>query len=495
MGVISRQGFKESIVSYIGVFIGMVSVLAIYPATLTKGELGIAKFLTETAVLINPFLMLGAGDLALRYFPIFRKEERNGFLFFLFLLPAVGFSIFLVFLLFFGEMIWADYAVRDPLFRRYLVALVPLAGLTALNTLLTAYCFNAQRIVVPSILNNIVVKLITAVLCLLYAGKYISFDVYIFMTVGGFALVSIGLLTYLFRLKLLDLRPNFALLTKARLREMAVFAGYNVIGSMSGLLLVRIDIFLVGTLLNLEKTGVYSIASFVTNVVDIPKRALEKIVLPTIVNAWQHNDLETLSKLYRQTSLNQYIAGGFVFLGIWSSIDDLFALMPKGEQYLEGKWVILWLGLGKLVDMVTGVNAQILIYSRYFRFNFYIVLITGIANAVINIPLIHTLGIEGAAVGTMIALIINNLIKYVFLLHRFQMQPFTWSTVQVSALLLFGWLCCWAVPDAGYPLLNIAIRCAILGVLLFLCLQVWRISPELSDLSDKLLRSFKSGRK
>jgi O-antigen/teichoic acid export membrane protein len=491
MGVISRQGLKDSIVSYVGVLIGMVSVLIIYPATLSKEELGIAKFLTETAVMLNPFLILGSADLALRYYPHFRQHEKNGFLLFLLLIPSAGFVLFLLFLLLFGRGIWESYAAMNPLFERYLVFLVPLTGLTTLNALLTAYCYNAQRIVVPSILNNLLVKLSTVVLCLLYAGGYLSFDAYIWLTVASFGLVFCGLLGYLGMLKMLDLRPDFRLFNKPLLREMAGFAGYNVLGLVSSMLLVRIDIFMVGTMTTLEKTGVYSIASFVTNVVDIPKRALEKIVLPTIVEAWRQNDLEALGKLYRQTSLNQYIAGGFMFLGIWCSIDDLFALMPKGDQYIEGKWVVLWLGIGRLIDMATGVNGQILIYSRYYRINFYVMLATGIANTALNIPLIQTFGIEGAAIGTMLALLFSNLTKFLFLWHHYRMQPFTRGTLQVSGLLAIGWLLCWALPDTGMPLLNIVLRSGILGVLLLLCLQYWRISPELSAVSDGLLDKLK----
>ena len=491
MGVISRQGLKDSIVSYVGVLIGMVSVLFIYPATLTKEELGIAKFLTETAVMLNPFLILGAGDLALRYYPTFKQHEKNGFLLFLLLIPTAGFFLLLLFLLFFGRGIWESYAALNPLFERYLVFLVPLTGLTTLNSLLTAYCYNAHRIVVPSILNNLLIKLSTVVLCLLYAAGWISFDVYIYLMVGSFVLVFIGLLAYIGWLGLLDLRPDFRLFNKPLLREMAGFAGYNILGLVSSILLVRIDIFMVGTMTTLEKTGVYTIASFVTNVVDIPKRALEKIVLPTIVQAWQQNDLAGIARLYRQTSLNQYIAGGFMFLGIWCSIDDLFALMPKGSEYLEGKWVVLWLGIGRLVDMVTGINAQILIYSRYFRLNFYANLATGILNTALNIPLIHTFGIEGAAIGTMLALTVSNVGKFLFLWYRFDLQPFSYKTLQVTAVLVLGWALCYALPDTGTPLLNIALRSSILGVLLLLCLQVWRISPELSALSDGVLKRVK----
>ena len=69
MGVIKRQGLKRSIVRYIGVLIGMVSMFFIYP--LSGEMIGEIRFIVNTAGLLAPFLLLGVNNLTIRFFPRF----------------------------------------------------------------------------------------------------------------------------------------------------------------------------------------------------------------------------------------------------------------------------------------------------------------------------------------------------------------------------------------------------------------------------------------
>lgn len=59
MGVVKRQGIKQSIVTYVGMAIGAVNLLWLYPLALSKAQIGITKFVLDTAVLVSPFLFWG----------------------------------------------------------------------------------------------------------------------------------------------------------------------------------------------------------------------------------------------------------------------------------------------------------------------------------------------------------------------------------------------------------------------------------------------------
>jgi len=56
-----------------------------------------------------------------------------------------------------------------------------------------------------------------------------------------------------------------------------------------------------------------------------------------------------------------------LFLGIWCNIDSIFELIPNGEIYSPGKWVVFYIGLSKLFDMATGVNQEIVGTSKYYK--------------------------------------------------------------------------------------------------------------------------------
>jgi len=72
MGVIKRQGFKFSIVSFIGVAIGVCSTLFIYPNALEM--VGLFRFLFDASVLGTILVLLGSPTSAVRFFPKYRDE-------------------------------------------------------------------------------------------------------------------------------------------------------------------------------------------------------------------------------------------------------------------------------------------------------------------------------------------------------------------------------------------------------------------------------------
>ena len=96
MGVIQRQGIKQSLVNYLGVLIGAVSVIFIYP--LDPKSYGLARFLIDGSLFLMPFLLLGFSGVMIRFFPHFKNEKKghNGILF---LIISVVFCTCLVFVL------------------------------------------------------------------------------------------------------------------------------------------------------------------------------------------------------------------------------------------------------------------------------------------------------------------------------------------------------------------------------------------------------------
>ncbi|NNM16284.1 MAG: membrane export protein, partial [Bacteroidia bacterium] len=87
MGIVKRQGIKFSIVGYVALFLGTINVLFIYPYALQPEELGLMRFILDTALLVVPFVSLGFGNVIIRYFPQFQDKAKshNGFLLFVFL--------------------------------------------------------------------------------------------------------------------------------------------------------------------------------------------------------------------------------------------------------------------------------------------------------------------------------------------------------------------------------------------------------------------------
>ena len=69
MGIIKKQAIGFSIVNYLGVAIGSLSTIFLYPQD--EEAYGLFRFLLDSANLIQPFAMLGAWYVGTRMFSIF----------------------------------------------------------------------------------------------------------------------------------------------------------------------------------------------------------------------------------------------------------------------------------------------------------------------------------------------------------------------------------------------------------------------------------------
>ena len=80
MGVIRRQSLKHSAVNMVGLVIGAVSTLFVYPHSLETN--GLMQVLLQVGMIGLPLLSLGGNTVALRFFPKFedRAAGHNGFL-------------------------------------------------------------------------------------------------------------------------------------------------------------------------------------------------------------------------------------------------------------------------------------------------------------------------------------------------------------------------------------------------------------------------------
>jgi O-antigen/teichoic acid export membrane protein len=93
--------------------------------------------------------------------------------------------------------------------------------------------------------------------------------------------------------------------------------------------------------------------------------------------------------------------------------------------YLDAYYVIILLGLTKIIDMGTGVNAQIISTSTYWRFE----MMSGVVLLLLMLPLSYFLtkrfDIVGTGAANLISISIYNIIRTVFLWKKFKLFPLT----------------------------------------------------------------------
>ena len=82
MGVVKRQGTKDSILALFGILVGYANVMLVQPYCLQPEEIGLIRVLIQLAMLLLPFILLSTNAIVIRYFPYYNNKEKkhNGFI-------------------------------------------------------------------------------------------------------------------------------------------------------------------------------------------------------------------------------------------------------------------------------------------------------------------------------------------------------------------------------------------------------------------------------
>jgi len=227
----------------------------------------------------------------------------------------------------------------------------------------------------------------------------------------------------------INLSPNFKNLDHIMRKEILNYSLFSILSGFGPIIIYNIDKILINHFLDLNNTGVYTIAFYFGSLVFLPTRSLLKITGPLIADAFRENNMKKIQEIYYKSSLNQLIIGGLLFIGIWSNIDNILIIL--GDEYLESKWVIFFIGIANIIEMGTGANGSIISLSKYYRviLLFLTILITLVV--ILMSVFIPLWGIVGAAVAIAIAKLVNNLIRYVFLYRKYKFQPFNFRHIAI----------------------------------------------------------------
>ncbi|UOQ76851.1 hypothetical protein MUN84_20525 [Hymenobacter sp. 5516J-16] len=77
MGIVQRQGLRNTIISYIGLALGFVSTALVLPNFLEPQQLGVTATLASVATLYAQIAAFGFASVGIRFFPYFRHPESG----------------------------------------------------------------------------------------------------------------------------------------------------------------------------------------------------------------------------------------------------------------------------------------------------------------------------------------------------------------------------------------------------------------------------------
>ena len=488
MGIIINQSVKGAIYTYIGVALGFVTTGILLQLIFSTEQVGLLKIIVSYASLVAQFGTLGFSGVAIRLFPFFKdpKSGHHGFLSMTLLAGLAGSLITLLLFLIFRNWFIEFSQEKSALLVDYLNYLLVLIFFQIFFILLDGYYTALLNSAHGTFLREVLQRVLIIIGIGSYYFELIDFPQFVIFYVASMSIPTIFIIFTLIAEKQFPLKPDFAFLKRPLLQSVGLMALFSILNGFSVLIIQTVDTLMVNKMMGLSATGIYTVCFFFGIIVSLPSRAILKITNIVTADAWKNNDLDNIRNIYEKSCMILFIIGLIMFLGLWTNINNVFHILKP--EYLPGKWVIFFIGLGSLIDMSTGANSSILGSSRYYKVQTVFLLVLVVSLVLTNLLLIPTFGITGAAIGGAVSLTILNLLRFLFLYYKYGLQPFNLKFVMVGAIGIGAYLITMLLPVLPNFILDIFVRSTILSVLFCLPVYLLKISPDINEKADEVLK-------
>ena len=491
MGIVIRQSIKSTAWAYVGVALGTITTLWLYPKFLTPAQLGLTMgVMLPLASILAQFALLGTSNSSNYYASHFKNDAKHQpqFFQFLFRLMLIGLIVISLLYVFCKPWFVAHYSQHSALFIQYYWLVLPLTIFVVCYTFLEALIRSQMEIVFTNFTREVLLRLLTIASLALYIFKVINFQTFVILFVLAWAILFVALLFFSINKPWFKWTNNTAIDAVAAKKEIFRYGVFNVMSTAAWALASNIDSLMIAKYIGLNDTGVFRLAVFICSVIQMPQRTMTQIILPLLSEHWKNNVVDRIEELYKKSALQLIIAGSFLVMIVILNIDSFLQILPK--DYAGAKWVVILLCIARLIDMATSINGEIIQTSKYYRFNFYFILALLVFTIVANYLLIPTYGIIGSAMAGMIVVILFNLFKYFFVWYKFKLQPITAACFYAVGLAAVVGVAVYFIPNIVNPYFTILIKSSIATLLFGLSLLQLKISPEINHLIKKVI-SFK----
>jgi O-antigen/teichoic acid export membrane protein len=476
LGEIKKQGAYNTIISYLGILLGFVNILVLQPIMLEPENLGLLKVLTSSSILIGTIFPLGINGYTLKYFPLFKDKTQvhNGYLSLLVLVSLINFIIAAVLLVIFKNDFVDYYQEHSPNFESVYKYVFPIGFCIGFTSVITVFVFNLFKTIVPSIINDIVSRLMMIAITLLYFFKWFSFDQFLVAVCVVYAIQLLLLFIYSLKLNGKISWPNMNILRSIGISNSYRFMLIIAIASISSIALRNVDIMMLGSYCNMSTVAVYSIAVTIGTIIEAPVTSLARIADAKIADSFANNRLHEVQKIYFDSSRILTIVGLFLFSSVISNVSDLLVYLPK--EYSTGYTVIIIISLSAVFNMITGINNSIIFYSNNHNKGTALLLILIILAVFLHSVLIPRYGQIGAAIVTAGTLFMFNLAKLLLIKSYMKIQPFEKKTLYILLTFAISLVCNFINIEQN--ILNVLVKECIIGLVFLLGIIFWNLMPE-----------------
>jgi O-antigen/teichoic acid export membrane protein len=486
MGVVLNQSLKNTIITYIGFGIGAINTIYFYPVFLGATYYAVTNYIVSSANVIMPLFAIGMQNTLVKFYSQYETEEkRSQFLSFTVLFPLLACIPLLLIGLFFFDEILDFVSQKNPVVKVF-IWLIPFTGLCmAYFEIFYAWLRVHMHSIFGNFIKEVGLRLMSLAGLMAVYYKYMTVIEFVYYMAGTYLLALIVTMLYAFKIK----RPHFQFSIPVNTKAILEYTFYIILSGSVANLLLDGDKMILNQYMEIKNIAYYSVATYIALVISVPSRAMHQIVYPITAKLMHEGKHDELDLLYKKTSVNLQLVGGFVMLCIFVNINQLYELVP--QEYKGGIPVVFMIGLSKYFDLILGNNNAIIFNTKYYKTVLFLGVALVVLTVVLNMVFIPIYGIMGSAFATLLSITFYSLAKLFFVTKKLDLYPFTKQTLEsiVITTVLFLVFYFWEFPF--HPIIAIGLK-SILVTIAYVFINYKRvISPEINGVLNTILKKVK----
>jgi len=486
MGIVLNQSFKNTIITYIGFGIGAINTLYLYPVYLGATYYALTNYILSAANVIMPLFAIGMQNTLVKFYSQYKtEEEREQFLSFTALFPLLMCIPLGIIGIFFFDDITTFVSKENPVVKNFIL-LIPFIGICmAYFEIFYAWARVHMHSVFGNFIKEVGLRLFSSVALIGLYFHWISLVQFVYLTAAIYFIAFLITMFYAFYIK----KPRFQITIPENVKSVMEYTFYIILSGSVANLLLDGDKLMLNQYMKIENIAYYSVATYIALVISVPSRAMHQIVYPITAKLMHEDKYDELNNLYKKTSINLQIVGGFVMLGIFVNINQLYEIVP--EEYRGGIPVVFMIGLSKYFDLILGNNNAIIFNTKYYKMVLYLGLGLVVLTVILNMIFIPIFGIIGSAFATLLSITFYSLAKLLFVVKRLHLYPFTKQTIHslVLTFILFVLFYFWEFPF--HPLISILLKSIIVTILYVYLNYKFSISVEINQVINNILKKIR----
>ena len=511
MGIVQRQSAWNLVSGYLGVLLGALNALVLFPLAFPNPEnMGGVRWLISASLLLGAVAHLGWPQTMVTFLPkiprgLHVKVLRYGLLLSAVVLAVLALGIY--------HPIGKAWLVQlsGGVERTELAFLLPMAVAYVGFELFAALLIHAQQVILPYWLKDAGRKGWLSLLLLIRISGWMQDQmVFLLALLTGYVLQAIWIWYRSTRLpKSAEERPE----SSWPRVEMLQYSGIMLLTVAAQMAFGQLDILMVGAWLGLTAVAHYSIAFNFGIVVSMPMKAMNASLRPIIAKLVASESWNELRQLGERALQSQWLVSGWIFMVVLAVSPWAFTLLPA--NYQGGLNAVLWIAAAQVINVSSGPSGLVLVASKSFRWELYANVLLILFALGMGHQWIPRHGVTGAAQIIFLAILLYNGVK-IWALYRLTghvwlgigfLKSVLWLGLGGCLHLLYwGWLCgdpTWLVTSiphvewlAEFPTWKKVLLPILEGFIqtiwAFVGIQIFGLAPDLRTLLGRIFSRLRS---